>query len=248
MVRVDLHSHTNFSKDGHSTPDALVRAARAAGLDRIAVTDHGTVAGALRARDLAPDLVIIGEEIRCRCRTELIGLFLHEAIPSGLPLEETVSRIREQGGLVYAPHPYAYARQALRRARRALDAADVVEAVNARAFLPLWNRAARRAAVDRGLPLAAGSDAHFVFEIGRAFAEMPAFDDAEGLRAALPRSRPVLRVTSGPALHVASFGLKWARMAAGVYAERTATSAGVPAVSAGSSSADGPPRGGPAIG
>jgi predicted metal-dependent phosphoesterase TrpH len=222
MVRVDLHSHTKYSRDGHSSPESLVRAARAAGLDRIAVTDHGTIEGALRARDLDPDLVIVGEEIRCRCRTELIGLFLHEAVPQRLPLEETVSRIREQGGVIYAPHPYAYARRALTRARRALDAADVVEAVNARAFLPPWNRAATRAAEARGIPIAAGSDAHFAFEIGRAFAEMPAFDDAEGLLEALPGSRPIQRARSGPGLHVASFGLKCVRMAAAGLAPRNA--------------------------
>lgn len=187
--------------------------AREAGLDRIAVTDHGTIEGALVARDAAPDLVIVGEEIRCRCRTELIGLFLSERVPQRLPLEETVDRIRDQGGVVYAPHPYAYARQALRRAHRALGVADVVEAVNARAFLPLWNRAAARAAERRGIPAGAGSDAHFPFEIGRAFVRMPAFGTAEEFRDALSGARPVRRRGSSPFLHVASLGLKCGRAA-----------------------------------
>lgn len=187
--------------------------ARAAGLDRIAVTDHGTIEGALVARDADPELVIVGEEIRCRCRTELIGLFLRERVPQRLPLEETVERIRDQGGIVYAPHPYAYARQALWRARRALTVADVVEAVNARAFLPLWNRAAARAAARHGIPAGAGSDAHFPFEIGRAFARMPDFRTAEEFRAALPDARPVRRRGSSPFLHVASLGLKCGRLA-----------------------------------
>jgi len=221
MLRVDLHSHTSHSHDGHTAPSRLVERARTVGLDRIAVTDHGTIEGALRARDLAPDLVIVGEEIRCRCRTELIGLFLREAIPQRLPLDETVARIRDQGGVVYAPHPYAYARRPLSRARRALSVADVVEAVNARAFLPLWNRTAERVARSRGIPVAAGSDAHFAFEIGRAFAEMPAFHDAKGLLEALPYARPVHRVTSGPTLHVASLGLTCARaIATGVVPSR----------------------------
>ncbi|MFV1985848.1 MAG: PHP domain-containing protein [Gemmatimonadota bacterium] len=207
MLRVDLHSHTCYSHDGHTPPDVLVDRAREVGLDRIAVTDHGTIEGALLAKERAPMLVIVGEEIRCACRTELIGLFLSERIPQRLSIDETVARVRAQGGVVYAPHPYAYARQALRRARRALKRADVVEAVNARAFLPGWNRAATRAAAARGLPAAAGSDAHFAFEIGRAYAEMPAFDDAVGFREAVQRSIPVQVRLSHPVLHVVGFAI-----------------------------------------
>jgi predicted metal-dependent phosphoesterase TrpH len=226
MLRVDLHSHTCHSQDGHTAPRRLVERARAVRLDRIAVTDHGSIEGALRARDLAPELVIVGEEIRCRCRTELIGLFLREAIPQRLPLEETARRIRDQGGVVYAPHPYAYARQPFSRARRAMEVADVVEAINARAFLPPWNRAAQRAARSRGIPVAAGSDAHFAFEIGRAYAEMPAFDDAAGFLEALPCARPVWRAVSGPGLHVASFGLKCTRLLASGAGTSTGEAAG----------------------
>src|SRR5690606_18231825 len=110
-LRIDLHAHTRFSPDATMSPRELVDRALDAGLDRIAVTDHGEIEGALEARAYAPAHVIVGEEIRCEGRTELIGLFLTERIPQGLPIEETVERIRAQGGLVYAPHPYAYARR-----------------------------------------------------------------------------------------------------------------------------------------
>jgi len=195
-------------------PLELVDRAHETRLDRIAVTDHGTIEGALIARDAAPDLVIVGEEIRCRCHTELIGLFLHERIPQRLPIAEVVARIRDQGGVIYAPHPFAYARQWVRRAQRALDVADAVEAINARAFLPIWNQAAWRAAARRGIPMAAGSDAHFGFEIGRAYAEMPAFEDRDGFKRALLASRPVKVTTSSPALHVVGFALTCGRVAA----------------------------------
>ncbi|MDH3734533.1 MAG: PHP domain-containing protein [Gemmatimonadota bacterium] len=213
MFRVDLHSHTSYSHDGHTPPRALVERARERRLDRIAVTDHGTIEGALLARDIDPDLVIVGEEIRCRCRTELIGLFLKERIPQRLSLTETVERIRDQGGVVYAPHPYAYARRALWRANRALRVADVVEGINARAFLPIWNHAAIKASERRGLPVVAGSDAHFAFEIGRAYAEMPEFVGAEEFLAAAPRARPSLARLSSPWLHVVGFAMKWRRIA-----------------------------------
>lgn len=213
MFEVDLHAHTSFSHDAHTSPGEFVRRARASGLDRIAVTDHGTIEGALRAKDLDPDLVIVGEEVRCACRTELIGLFLTERIPMRLPLPEVVERIRDQGGLIYAPHPFAYAREPRRRAARALAVADVVEAINARAFLPWWNRAASRAAEERGIPRAAGSDAHFVFEIGRARTVMPEFDSVESFAAAVSEAVPRQLAVSGPALHVASLGINYGRRA-----------------------------------
>jgi len=213
MFRVDLHAHTNYSHDAHTSPQDLVRRAREVGLDRIAVTDHGTIQGALRAKELDPDLVIVGEEVRCECNAELIGLFLTERIPMRLPLSEVVERIRDQGGVVYAPHPFAYPREPRRRAARALAVADVVEAINARAFLPWWNRAASRAAAERGIPQAAGSDAHFAFEIGRAHTVMPQFDTAETFKVALSDARPRQLAVSGPSLHVASLGINCGRRA-----------------------------------
>ncbi len=213
LFRVDLHSHTNHSQDAVTRPLEIVERARRAGLDRIAVTDHGTIEGALRAREAAPNLVIVGEEIRCRCRTELIGLFLEERIPMRLPLEEVVERIHDQSGVIYAPHPYAYPRNPITRARRAMAVADVVEACNARAFLPIWNRAATRSARERGLAMGAGSDAHFPGEIGRAFTRMPEFQNVHEFREVLEHARPVSKEVTSPFMHVASFGLKVGRVA-----------------------------------
>jgi predicted metal-dependent phosphoesterase TrpH len=191
-----------------------VERAAEVGLDRVAVTDHGEVEGALVARSLDPGRIIVGEEIRCRCGTELIGLFLEERIPVGLDVRETAGRIADQGGVIYAPHPYAYARRPFERARTALALAEAVEVANARAFLPLWNRWARRSAGALGLPACAGSDAHFPVELGRAYSVIPAFRTAGELRASLARSQPVLRRLTGPWMHVASMAAKAGRTAA----------------------------------
>lgn len=210
-VRVDLHTHTHFSPDSITSPARLVARAREVGLDRIAVTDHGMVEGALRARRLAPDLVIVGQEIRCADRTELIGLFLRNRIPGGLTLEETAARIRDQGGVVYLPHPFAYLTWPAARARRAMAVADLVEAYNSRAFWPAWNRRARTAGEQSDLPLGAGSDAHFPWEVGRAYVEMPAFTGPEEFRRGMTSARPVGVALSSPVVHVASALLKVAQ-------------------------------------
>ena len=41
-INVDLHTHTFFSGDGVSSPEDLITAARAKGLQSIAITDHNT--------------------------------------------------------------------------------------------------------------------------------------------------------------------------------------------------------------
>lgn len=210
--RVDLHAHTSASRDGLTSPRTLVRRAVAAGLVRIAVTDHGEIHGALRARECAGgERVIVGEEIGCACGTELIGLFLTARIPQGLPIDEAVARIRGQGGVLYAPHPFAYRTRAAWHAARVLEVADVAEVFNARAFLPAWNRRARRAAAARGMLAAAGSDAHLPWEVGRAWTELPPFDDAAGLLRALRSAVPAGWRTATPLAHVASLSLHAAR-------------------------------------
>lgn len=215
FLKVDLHTHTDRSLDAGTPPAELVERAAAAGLDRIAVTDHGSVEGALLARELAPERVIVGEEVRSACGIELIGLFLEERIPRGLPVEETVERIRDQGGVVYAPHPFAYVRGPRARARTALRWADAVEVANARAFWPSWNRRGRRAARRWDLPACAASDAHFPSELGRAFTLLPAFGDAASFRAALALAEPVLVATTPAGMHLVSLAHKVARLVLG---------------------------------
>ena len=66
-ARIDLHAHSTAS-DGTLTPAELVRAAGAAGLDVLAITDHDTTGGWARAVDaLPPGLTLIrGAELSCR--------------------------------------------------------------------------------------------------------------------------------------------------------------------------------------
>ena len=50
--------------------------------------------------------MIPGEEIKTDGQGEVIGLFLSEEIPRGMSFSATITAIREQGGLVYLPHPF----------------------------------------------------------------------------------------------------------------------------------------------
>lgn len=126
----------------------------------------------------------------------------------GLSLEETVARIRDQGGAVYAPHPFAYAIRPVWHGERSSAVADMVEGFNSRAFFSPWNERATRYAAREGVPVGAGSDSHFPHEIGRAYTEMPPFDDAVSFLEAVREARPVGSVLGHPALHLASAALK----------------------------------------
>jgi len=189
VIRADFHMHTCFSRDAYQTPRELVERARELQLDRVAVTDHHTIEGALRARDLDPERVIVGEEITTDRGTDVIGLYLTRKIGRRLPLEQVVDQIRGQGGVVYLPHPFAYLRDARRRVERALPLVDIVEVWNSRAFYPPWNRRAMHEIRERNISEAGGSDSHFSAELGRAWTELPTFSDAQSLKLAAKHAR-----------------------------------------------------------
>jgi predicted metal-dependent phosphoesterase TrpH len=187
-VRVDLHSHTMWSGDCTTTPHELHRAVLETGLDVVCITDHNAIAGAQRLRDELPCRVVVGEEVRVG-RGELIGLFLTERIPGGLSPLEAARRIRDQGGVVYVPHPFDPMRNCLPPAE--LDAlvdaglVDAIEVRNAKTSLESLNQRAGDFAARHGLAAGAGSDAHVPDALGAAYVEVPDFTDAAGLVAAL---------------------------------------------------------------
>lgn len=180
-MKIDLHTHTLCSKDCRNNYDHIITAVQRAGLDGIAVTDHDEFRGALELKRRAPFLVIPGEEIKTS-QGEIIGLFLQEWIPPGLEPLETVRRIHEQGGLAYVPHPFDEVRGS-RLAPSALDevrpSIDILEVFNARNALPAFNQRARDYAQRHGLLAGAGSDSHTYAEYGRAYVDIPEFEDAQ---------------------------------------------------------------------
>ena len=104
-VRVDMHSHTMWSGDSTTTPDEIAAAVVEAGIDVLCITDHNAIKGAVELVDRLPCRVIVGEELRTHAG-EIIGLFLNERIPIGVQPDEAARAIRDQGGLVYIPHPF----------------------------------------------------------------------------------------------------------------------------------------------
>ena len=202
MIRVDLHSHSRFSKDSRSTLDAIIRAVPRSGLHALALTDHDQLDGALALQKIAPFFVIPGEEIKTS-HGEIIGLFLKEWIPPKLSPAETIERIREQKGIVYIPHPFDRVRNSRMdeiELEAIVDQVDVLEVFNARNALPKFNKRALEYAQRHGKLMGAGSDAHSVHEYGAAYVEVPRFDDATSFLEALKQGRWKGRLSS-PLVH-----------------------------------------------
>ena len=207
---IDFHVHTGYSGDSLTTLGEVREACRKRGIDKVAITDHNTITGALALFEMAPDLVIVGEEIKTDVG-EIIAYFLEEEVPKGLPLQEAISRVRQQGGVVGVPHPLdRLRREALGRTHlfTVIEQVDLLEVFNARTIFPSDNRQALELARERGLLATAGSDAHTPHEIGQAYVEMPAFNDKEEFLRSLAQGHIVGRLTS-PLMHVAS---TWAKV------------------------------------
>ena len=210
VLRADLHTHTRFSRDSLTSPEDYVAACLKKGINCVAVTDHNTIQGSLAVQKIAPFSVIISEEVRTS-EGEIIGYFLSQEIPRGLTPEETVRRIRDQGGLVAIPHPFDRFRgSALRReaVERIAPLADIIEVLNARITLKRHNEEALRLARQHGLAMSAGSDGHFPRELGAAYVEIEEFSGPQDFLAALRQGR-VMGHLSSPLVHLVS---TWAKI------------------------------------
>ncbi len=196
----DFHVHTHHSKDCAMGVEEILERAAEVGLDVIAVTDHNEIAGGLEAQAVAERYgvrVIVGEEVKT-VEGEVIGLFLRERIPPGLTFAETIARIKEQGAVVYVPHPFdrmhSVPGSTLLKAN--LTDIDVIEVFNSRIAYPGFNERAVRFAQRHRVPAAAGSDAHVLPGLGTALTGMGEFTGPDDFVEALSASHIVRRPRS----------------------------------------------------
>ncbi len=208
--KVELHSHTVWSKDCLTSLDTMIDSCQRKGIDRIAITDHNTAEGALALARRAPDLVIVGEEIMTT-KGELLGYFLKESIPAGLTPDETIRRLRDQGAVISVSHPYDRLRKGAwdeADLLPILDKVDALEVFNARCLYPEDNAKALTLATAHNKPGTVGSDAHIAYEFGRATLTMQPFESAGDFYESLKRAREV--TTLSPAwVHAGSTYAKW---------------------------------------
>ena len=205
-LRVDMHIHSRASFDSLNRPERILEAARARGMDRLVITDHNEIRGALELSRLDPERILVGEEVKTREGVDIIGVFLQELIPKGTSVRDTCERIRDQGGVVYIPHPFDMGRNGAGDFLEDIrDLIDVVEVHNARCWKRGLNQRALEWAKSHGKLVGAGSDAHTIAEIGRGYLEMPSFEPTrDAFLAALENAQVAGQVVSSPLCHLAS--------------------------------------------
>jgi len=209
-LEIEFHCHSIYSKDSLSPLRALVDTARRARLDRLIITDHNSIGGALEAQRIAPDLVIIGEEIMTT-RGELLAAFVKEEIPSGLEPADAIARLRAQGAFISVSHPFDMFRNGHWEHSDLLQIAPLVDAIevfNARCIDNRPNLAALEFARLHDLAGTVGSDAHTLRELGRARLRLAEFEDSEGLKRVIRSGLQETRLSS-PFIHLTSRYAVW---------------------------------------
>ena len=191
MFKADFHIHSQYSMDSNTTLEQIIQACQEKQLSCIALSDHGCVEGAIKLKNIAPFYVIIAEEV-LTTGGEIMGMFLREKVPNGLSIYESIRRIKDQGGLLCAQHPFDKIRPDSLKSE-AMDAIasqiDLVEVFNARNLLLGSSKQAQRFAREHHLPGCAGSDAHAAYEIGNAYVDLPEFKGKEDFLQSLAQGK-----------------------------------------------------------
>lgn len=189
MFKVDLHTHSSASPDGGITVSQYKRALETGLLDAIAVTDHNSVAFAQELQKTLGEQIIVGEEIMTS-HGEVIGLYLDKLVPAGLSPLDTVRHIKDQGGIVYIPHPFETFRKGMgpQTLESIADFVDIIEVCNGRAFMQNRSTQAVVWAKLNQKDSAASSDAHGYRGLGRTYSDLPEMPTRSNLLQILDRS------------------------------------------------------------
>jgi predicted metal-dependent phosphoesterase TrpH len=189
VLKIDLHVHTCYSSDGITTPREVVAYSRRRGLDGVAITDHDTVAGALRLLGKVDLVIIPGIEITT-LGGHILALNIKKPIPSNLRISETIQRIHVAGGIAVWAHPVTLLK-GLRSTDTNLDF-DAIEVINSSNFpFSLTTHLSRKLAVRLNRPQIAGSDAHYGPEIGFAYTIIDADPDVDEIVHAIEKGAAI---------------------------------------------------------
>lgn len=171
-MKVDFHVHTNYSSDALIPAKSLIKMAKLHSIVP-AITDHWSM-GAIPEFQRAKIPFIPGEELRVVLPdgrfSDLIGYFLTEEIPKGIPFEEGLDLIKEQGGISCAPHPFDVMRDGMGEPKF-LKKVQLIEVFNAHALSSFDEQAEEFAKKEKKLRTA-GSDSHFLYEFGPTYVEL----------------------------------------------------------------------------
>ena len=163
-MKVDMHVHTLKSSCSLNPIRLLKKLCSKMGILPF-ICDHNTLT--------KTDFGIPGEEISTD-RGEFIGLFLNEAV-NDRDIFEAMDKVKEQGGLIYLPHPFdenrgrSLCRYNILNDREFKKRVDIVEVFNSRCRDNRPNEMAYQYAKMNNMLMGVGSDSHFPWELGNAY-------------------------------------------------------------------------------
>jgi predicted metal-dependent phosphoesterase TrpH len=198
MLKLEFHCHTHASKDSLTKPQDLIKTARRKGLDKLVITDHNTIQGAITAQKLDAELVVVGEEIMTT-KGEILAAYVQEEIPAGLTPQETIKLLKEQGAFISVSHPFDAFRKGAWLEKDLLEIihqVDAIEVFNSRCMDPRFNWQAQAFAKKHNLAGTVGSDAHALFEVGKATLLLEPFSGAEGMRKVIRQAKYQTKLSS----------------------------------------------------
>ncbi len=168
-MKIDLHIHSSYSRDASGAPKDVVGRCVKLGLGGFAVTDHNSIEGSMHAYELAKEqglIAVRAVEVSAQ-EGHMLAYGVREPVPRGLPVADTIERVHSLGGVAVAAHPKRFPSGiGLKLARDApFDAIEVLNGGSSRRS----NALARRVAEEKRSPMTAGSDAHSLDQIGKAY-------------------------------------------------------------------------------
>jgi hypothetical protein len=186
-INIDLHCHTSFSSDSIINLGALIEECDRKGIAKIAITDHNNIDGALEAASRWPERIIPGVEIMTN-QGELLGYYVSKHIPSGLSPLETISALKAQNAIISVSHPFDRLRNGGWKTSFLIEILpwlDAIEGFNAHCFSDRPNIQAITFCQEHHISITAGSDAHYLFEIGLAGLTLDEFDTPQEFKLSL---------------------------------------------------------------
>lgn len=175
VLKFELHVHTEYSHDSVLSLKTLYQKCLEKGIDCIAITDHNTIQGGIAFKEYCHQRgdkisVIVGSEIMTT-QGEIIGLYMSQEVPMLLTPEETITRLEEQGAVVYVPHPYDEKRHRTVLHEQVIadniDRIFCMEGYNGRNIDISYEERQKEVVTKYNKVMVIGSDAHTACEIGR---------------------------------------------------------------------------------
>lgn len=188
-MKLDMHVHSSHSRDASASPKDILSFCRHVGLDGLAITDHNSIRSWTEASSLAREkglLYLRGVEISAK-EGHVLAYGVRELVPRGLSLEETIEKIHGAGGVAVAAHPKRFpSGMGLRLASTCHF--DGIEILNGGSSS--WsNRRACRVAESKGSAVTAGSDAHELDQVGKAYTVLESASSEDDVLDAIRRKR-----------------------------------------------------------